>query len=64
MAKRCQVSPPVDTVSGATWTSDQYKASLQSALDQAGYTAPDGTKASTDVSNIEESDGGGSGPGH
>jgi uncharacterized protein with FMN-binding domain len=47
----------VDTVSGATYTSDAYEASLQSALDKAGYTAPDGTKASTDVSNIEESGG-------
>ena len=48
----------VDVVSGATYTSDQYEASLQSALDQAGYTAPDGTTASTDVSNIQESGGG------
>lgn len=48
----------VDTVSGATYTSDQYEASLQSALDQAGYTAPDGTTASTDVSTIQESGGG------
>jgi uncharacterized protein with FMN-binding domain len=47
----------VDTVSGATYTSDAYEASLQSALDQAGYRAPDGTKASTDVSNIQESGG-------
>lgn len=54
----------VDTVSGATYTSDQYEASLQSALDQAGYTAPDGSKADTDVSDIQESDGGGFGSGH
>ncbi len=53
----------VDTVSGATYTSGQYGASLQSALDQAGYTAPDGTKASTDVSDLQESRGG-FGPGH
>ena len=44
----------VDTVSGATYTSDQYEASLQSALDKAHYTAPDGSTASTDVSNLQE----------
>lgn len=48
----------VDTVSGATYTSDAYEASLQSALDKAGYTAPDGSTASTDVSSIQESGGG------
>ncbi|MFD1720710.1 FMN-binding protein [Amnibacterium endophyticum] len=47
----------VDTVSGATWTSAQYEASLQSALDQAGYTAPDGSTASTDVSSLQERGG-------
>lgn len=47
----------VDAVSGATYTTAQYEASLQSALDSAGYTAPDGSKASTDVSNIQESGG-------
>lgn len=40
----------VDTVSGATYTSNAYEASLQSALDEAGYAAPDGTKAETDLS--------------
>ncbi|WP_117434537.1 FMN-binding protein, partial [Streptomyces triticisoli] len=29
-------SADIDTVSGATYTSDGYKQSLQSALDQAG----------------------------
>jgi uncharacterized protein with FMN-binding domain len=48
----------VDAISGATYTTDAYEASLQSALDAAGYTAPDGSKASTDVSSIEESGGG------
>lgn len=43
----------VDTISGATYTSEQYEASLQSALDQAGYTAPDGSTASTSVSEVE-----------
>lgn len=47
----------VDVVSGATYTSDAYEASLQSALDEAGYAAPDGTRASTDVSDIQESGG-------
>ena len=47
----------VDVVSGATYTTDAYEASLQSALDKAGYTAADASKASTDVSNIQESGG-------
>jgi uncharacterized protein with FMN-binding domain len=47
----------VDVVSGATYTSDAYEASLQSALDKAGYIAPDKSKASTDVSNIQEQGG-------
>jgi uncharacterized protein with FMN-binding domain len=40
-------SAAVDVVSGATYTSLQYEASLQAALDKAGYTAPDNSKAST-----------------
>lgn len=51
----------VDNVSGATYTSAAYEASLQLALDEAGYVAPDKSKASTDVSNIQES---GDGFGH
>jgi uncharacterized protein with FMN-binding domain len=43
----------VDTVSGATYTSRSYEASLQSALDKIGYKAPDGTAASTDVSQLQ-----------
>jgi uncharacterized protein with FMN-binding domain len=43
----------VDTVSGATYTSNAYEASLQSALDKAGYSAPDGSKASTDLSSLD-----------
>ena len=43
----------VDTVSGATYTSNAYEASLQSALDKAGFTAPDGTKASTDLATAD-----------
>jgi uncharacterized protein with FMN-binding domain len=43
----------VDAVSGATYTSGSYKASLQSALDKIGYTAPDKSTASTDVSQLQ-----------
>ena len=43
----------VDAVSGATYTSNAYEASLQSALDKAGYRAPDGSKANTDVSSAD-----------
>jgi uncharacterized protein with FMN-binding domain len=35
----------IDVISGATYTSNGYMASLQSALDKAGFTAPDGSKA-------------------
>jgi uncharacterized protein with FMN-binding domain len=47
----------VDTVSGATWTSVAYEASLQAALDSAGFTAADGSKATTDVSTPQDSGG-------
>jgi uncharacterized protein with FMN-binding domain len=47
-----QQTAAVDTISGATYTSAAYEASLQSALDQAGYTAPDGSTASTSVSGF------------
>lgn len=47
----------VDTVSGATYTSAAYEASLQAALDTAGFAAADGSKASTDVSTLQESGG-------
>jgi uncharacterized protein with FMN-binding domain len=40
-------SAAVDAVSGATITSQAYAASLQSALDKAGFKAPDGSTAST-----------------
>jgi uncharacterized protein with FMN-binding domain len=43
----------VDAVSGATYTSNAYEASLQSALDKAGYAAPDGSKATTDLSSAD-----------
>jgi len=46
-------SAAVDAISGATYTSNAYEASLQSALDKAGYTSPDGSKASTDLSSAD-----------
>lgn len=49
----------VDAVSGATYTSNAYEASLQSALDKAGYAAPDGSKANTDLASADANLGGG-----
>jgi uncharacterized protein with FMN-binding domain len=43
----------VGAVSGATYTSLSYEASLQSALDKVSYKAPDGTAASTDVTQLQ-----------
>jgi uncharacterized protein with FMN-binding domain len=43
----------VGTVSGATYTSLSYEASLQSALDKLAYKAPNGSTASTDVSQLQ-----------
>lgn len=43
----------VGTVSGATYTSLSYEASLQSALDKLGFRAADGSTASTDVSQLQ-----------
>jgi len=43
----------VDTVSGASYTSLSYEASLQSALDKLGFKAADGSTASTDVSQLQ-----------
>ncbi|HEY0373161.1 MAG TPA: FMN-binding protein [Amnibacterium sp.] len=51
-------SAAVNAVSGATYTSNAYEASLQSALDKAGYTAPDGSKAATDLSSADANLGG------
>jgi len=42
-------SADVDAVSGATFTSASYEASLQSALDKLGFKAADGTRGSTTV---------------
>jgi uncharacterized protein with FMN-binding domain len=43
----------VDTVSGATYTSLSYEASLQSALDKLGFKSADGSTASTDTSQLQ-----------
>lgn len=43
----------VDTVSGATYTSNAYAASLQAALDEAGFVAADGSKANTDLASAD-----------
>jgi uncharacterized protein with FMN-binding domain len=46
----------VDTVSGATITSASYQASLQSALDKAGFKAADGSRGTTTVPDVPEDD--------
>lgn len=56
-------SAAIDAVSGATITSASYEASLQSALDQAGFKAADGSRGTTTVPNIPEEDHGGFGDG-
>jgi uncharacterized protein with FMN-binding domain len=48
----------VDAVSGATYTSNAYEASLQSALDKAGFAAPDRSKATTDLATADANLGG------
>jgi uncharacterized protein with FMN-binding domain len=55
-------SAAIDMVSGATFTSTSYEASLQSALDKLGYKAPNGSRGSTTVPDIQggHDDGGGS----
>jgi uncharacterized protein with FMN-binding domain len=53
-------SAAIDTVSGATFTSKSYAASLQSALDKAKFKAADGSTAPT---TAPTEDGGG-GRGH
>jgi uncharacterized protein with FMN-binding domain len=41
-------SADIDVVSGATFTSTSYTASLQSALDKLGFKAPDESRANTE----------------
>jgi uncharacterized protein with FMN-binding domain len=43
----------VDAVSGATYTSLSYEGSLQSALDKLSFQAPDGSVASSDMSQLQ-----------
>jgi uncharacterized protein with FMN-binding domain len=47
-------SAAIDAVSGATITSASYEASLQSALDKLGYTAPDGSRGSSTIPDVQE----------
>lgn len=54
-------SAAIDAVSGATITSASYEASLQSALDRAGFQAADGTRGSSVVPQVEEHGGAGDG---
>ncbi|WCB96315.1 hypothetical protein DSM104299_05072 [Baekduia alba] len=55
-------SAAIDTVSGATITSASYEASLQSALDKAGFKAADGSRGTSTVPDVPEHDDHG-GPG-
>jgi len=54
-------SAAIDSVSGATITSQSYAASLQSALDKAGFTAADGSTAPTTAPTESEERGHGGG---
>lgn len=47
-------SGDLDAVSGATYTSLSYEASLQSALDKLGFEAADGSKGSTDTQQLQQ----------
>lgn len=47
-------SGDIDAVSGATYTSQSYEASLQSALDKLGFEAKDGSKGSTDTEQLQQ----------
>jgi uncharacterized protein with FMN-binding domain len=57
-------SAAVDAVSGATYTSASYAASLQSALDKAAFKAPDGSTAPTTAPSAPADGHGGRGGGH
>jgi uncharacterized protein with FMN-binding domain len=46
----------IDAVSGATITSASYEASLQSALDKAGFKAADGSRGTSTIPDVEEHD--------
>lgn len=47
----------IDAVSGATITSASYEASLQSALDKAGFKAADGSVGTSEIPQVEEHHG-------
>ena len=49
-------SAAIDAVSGATITSASYEASLQSALDKAGFKAADGSRGTSTVPDVPEDD--------
>jgi uncharacterized protein with FMN-binding domain len=49
-------SAAIDAVSGATITSAGYEASLQSALDKAGFQASDGSRGSATIPQAQEHD--------
>jgi uncharacterized protein with FMN-binding domain len=51
-------SAAIDAVSGATITSASYEASLQSALDKAGFKAADGSRGSSEIPQVQEGHGG------
>ena len=50
-------SAAIDMVSGATFTSQSYEASLQSALDKLGYKAADGSRGATTVTATDDHGG-------
>jgi uncharacterized protein with FMN-binding domain len=56
-------SAAIDAVSGATFTSASYEASLQSALDKAGFKAADGSRGSSQIPQGEDGRGGPGGDG-
>ncbi len=51
-------SAAIDAVSGATYTSASYEASLQSALDKLGFKAADGSRGTATVPQGREGGGG------
>jgi uncharacterized protein with FMN-binding domain len=50
-------SAAIDVVSGATYTSASYEASLQSALDKLGFKAADGSRGSAEIPQVQERHG-------
>jgi uncharacterized protein with FMN-binding domain len=51
-------SASIDAVSGATFTSASYEASLQSALDKAGFKAANGARGSSQIPQVQDHRGG------